>query len=95
MWTITNIRYRKENNIAFKVEAKYELETTGVITSNSIWVRLPEPTENPIPFEQLTEQQVLDWVFANYDTNTVELKVLEDHNKKLNVSLGESLPWVN
>ena len=93
MWTVTNIKYRIEDGIAIKVEAKYQLVTDGIITSNTIWVNLIEPTENITPFEELTEQQVLGWVFANYDTNTVELKVLDDHNKKLNLGLGERLPW--
>lgn len=93
MWTITNIKYRIEDGIAIKVEARYELVTGGIITSNTIWVTLTEPTGNITPLEQLTEQQVLGWVFANYDTNTVELKVLDDHNKKLNLGLGERLPW--
>jgi hypothetical protein len=95
MWTVTNIKYRLEDGIAIKVEAKYQLVTDGIITSNTIWVNLTEPTENVTPFEELTEQQVLSWVFANYDTNTVELKVLDDHNKKLNLGLGERLPWVD
>ena len=94
MWIVTNIKYRIEDGVAIKVEAKYQLVTNGVITSNTIWVRLPEPTENIIDFNILTEEQVLTWVFGNYDTNTVELKVLDDHNKKLNLGLGERLPWI-
>lgn len=95
MWNITNMRYRTEDGIVFKVEAKYEISTGDIITSNTIWVRVSPPVENITPFDQLTEQQVLSWVFANYDTDIVEEKVLEDHNKKINEGLGENLPWIN
>ena len=95
MWTITNLKYRTEDGIAIKAEAKYELTSSNIKTFNTIWVRLSEPTENIIPFEELTEQQVLGWVFANYNTDEVEEKVLEDHNKKIDEGLGENLPWIN
>jgi hypothetical protein len=93
MWTITNLRYTTEDGIVFKVEAKYEIVTGDIITSNTIWVRVAPPTENIIPFADLTEQEVLNWVFANYETDIVEEKVLEEHNAKVNEGLGESLPW--
>lgn len=95
MWTIINLKYRIEDGIAVKAEAKYELINNSIITSNTIWVRLPEPTGDVIPFEQLTEQEILNWVFANYDTALVELKVQEDHNNRLAQPIQEGLPWLN
>ena len=95
MWTITNLKYRIEDGIAIKAEAKYELVSNNIITSNTIWVRLPEPSSDIIPFEELTEQEVLIWVFANYNTTSVETKVQEDHNKILSQPIQERLPWLN
>ena len=95
MWTITNLKYRTEDGIAIKAAAKYELSDNGIVTSNTIWVRLPEPTGDVIPFDQLTEQEVLAWVFANYDTASVENKVQEDHAKQLAQQIHERLPWLN
>jgi len=95
MWTIVNLKYRVEDGIAIKAEAKYELIDNNIKTFNTIWVRLPEPTGDVIPFEQLTEQEILTWVFALYDTASVEVKVQEDHDKLLAQPVQDGLPWLN
>ena len=95
MWSISNLIYRIEDGIAIKAEAKYTYISSGIETSNKIWVRLPEPSGNIIPFDDLTEQEVLQWVYDNYDTDTVELKVQEEHNKILSDPNRERLPWLN
>jgi hypothetical protein len=95
MWTVTNLKYRTEDGIAIKAEAKYQIVTNNIQTSNTIWVRLPEPAGDVIPFEQLTEQEVLTWVFALYDTASVEVKVQEDHDKLLAQPVQDGVPWLN
>jgi hypothetical protein len=95
MWTVINLIYRKEDNIVIKVGAKYELTTSGITTSNNIWVNLQEPTSVIIPFNNLTEQDALSWVFNGYDTNTVEIKVQDEHNKTLYSPHRDRLPWLN
>jgi hypothetical protein len=53
------------------------------------------PTENFTPYDQLTEQQVLDWCFANgVDQNAIEANVNQQIQNQIDppvVSLP--LPW--
>lgn len=46
-----------------------------------------------IPFEQITEQQMLDWVFDKIDKNAVEEKMTHLINEQKTPSLVTELPW--
>jgi len=53
------------------------------------------PTENFTPYDQLTEQQVLDWCFANgVDKTAIEANVTAQINNQINPPVVVlPLPW--
>jgi hypothetical protein len=54
------------------------------------------PTENFTPYEDLTEQQVLGWCFANgVDKTAIEANVTAQINDQINPPIiAPPLPWV-
>jgi hypothetical protein len=54
------------------------------------------PTENFTPYEDLTEQQVLDWCYANgVDKSAIEANVTQQINDQINPPvIAPPLPWV-
>jgi hypothetical protein len=54
------------------------------------------PTENFTPYEDLTEQQVLDWCFANgVDQSAIEANVTAQINDQINPPvIAPPLPWL-
>ena len=54
------------------------------------------PTENFTPYDQLTEQQVLDWCFANgVDKTAIEANVTQQINDQIDPPVVVlPLPWV-
>ena len=54
---------------------------------------LPDPnSSNFVPFEELNEEIVLNWVKSNIDTTKVEEKLAQRLNKKLNSNLVSGIP---
>jgi hypothetical protein len=54
------------------------------------------PTENFTPYEDLTEQRVLDWCYANgVDKTAIEANVTQQINDQINPPvIAPPLPWV-
>jgi hypothetical protein len=54
------------------------------------------PSENFTPYDQLTEQQVLDWCFANgVDQKAIETNVTQQINDQINPPvIAPPLPWL-
>ena len=56
---------------------------------------LPTPTqEGFIPFDQLTEQNVIEWLIANVDPTHMQTRIIREIERKLNPEQEvDSLPW--
>ena len=54
------------------------------------------PTEGFTPYDQLTEQQVLDWCYANgVDKTAIEANVTQQINDQINPPvIAPPLPWL-
>ena len=48
-----------------------------------------------IPFDQITQQQMLDWVFAKIDKTSVEEKISKVIESQKSPVLVSDLPWQN
>ena len=96
-WNIMDIKVRTENNYVVEVMASCK-HTEGrgksivVHTSNFTG----EPDQNFIPFEQLTKEEVLNWVKEDLgvdEVNRIETKVVyeaTERNNYLNNSIIQS-----
>jgi hypothetical protein len=97
MWKIIEIEYRLNDNVAINVTSEFRLVDGNTISRNIINVELPEPTNNVIPFNGLTEEQVIQWVKDNYDYLTVESNVQTELDRLViernNKITDTKLPW--
>jgi DNA polymerase III delta subunit len=52
---------------------------------------------NFIPYDQLTEESVLQWVFEELDDKkaAIEASCLESLKRQLNLATNSGLPWLN
>lgn len=98
MWKIINIEYRINDGVAMNVTSEFRLVDGNTISRKIIDVVLPEPTNNIIPFNELTEEQVIQWVKDNCDYLTVESDVqteldrlVTERNTKI---MDNKLPWL-
>lgn len=69
----------------------------GVSVDFTDKIQLDPPSENTIPFEQLTESQVIEWVASKISTMRME-QIQGALNYKINAILhptaATGLPWV-
>ena len=98
MWKIIDLEYRLSDGIATKVTAEYRLTSGNVIARDILYIDLPEPTSDIIPFNELTEEQVIIWLKSLYPTTEIEDKVLVELNRLVeienNKGTDNKLPWV-
>ena len=87
-WNIMDIKARTENNYVVEVMASCK-HTEGrgksVVVHSSTFEG--EPDENFIPFEQLTKEQVLDWVKQDLgpdEVTRIETKVVYEATERNN-----------
>lgn len=87
-WNIMDIKARTENNYVVEVMASCK-HTEGrgksVVVHSSTFEG--EPDENFIPFEQLTKEQVLDWVKQDLgpdEVSRIETKVVYEATERNN-----------
>lgn len=92
-WSITKLIVKPklghhENAVAYVAwkAAKGVAEKFGTIA-------LKEPGDGFVPYAQLTEAQVLSWVWANIDKNEIEAQLAEPSIAILGDTAVLPLPW--
>lgn len=87
-WNIIDIKVRTENNYVAEVMASCkhkEGQGASVVVHSSTFEG--EPDENFIPFEELTKEQVIDWVKEDLgvdEVNRIETKVVYEATERNN-----------
>jgi len=87
-WNIIDIKVKTENNYVAEVMASCkhkEGQGASVVVHSSTFEG--EADENFIPFEQLTKEQVLDWVKEDLgpdEVNRIETKVVYEATERNN-----------
>ena len=87
-WTINKVKV-DENNLVVKVD----LMVTGINGNNSAsaaYTRNLVRSETFIPYEQLTEQQILDWCFAPENVTWTNSSNVEQSTVKYLKDEGEA-----
>lgn len=87
-WTVNKVQVA-ENNLIVKVE----LLVTGTDGENSAFAICNRDLvrgNSFVPYEQLTEQQVLDWCFAPKVTTWIDLDNVEQTSTRLIKNEGEA-----
>jgi len=87
-WNIIDIKVRTENNYVAEVMASCkhkEGQGASVVVHSSTFEG--EPDENFIPFEELTKEQVIDWVkqdLGSDEVDRIETKVVYEATERNN-----------
>lgn len=87
-WNLIDVKVKTENNYVVEVMASCKhIEGNGrsVVVHSSTFTG--EPDENFIPFEELTKEQVLDWVkqdLGQEEVDRIETKVVYEATERNN-----------
>lgn len=98
-WKIQQLK--RINTTGLVIEARYSvsMNQNGVIVSHLDKVQLEGDSDDPnfIPYNNLTEQIVLDWVKQKVDVETIEAQILEEltakQASKPTNQIKTGLPW--
>ena len=97
MWKIIDINYRLSDGVAISVIGEYRLTDNEIISRKIKEITLDEPTGTIIPFDDLTEEQVLIWFKDKFDYKALENEVINQLKTLINkrdVNLTNNrLPW--
>jgi len=97
MWKVIDLEYRINDGVATNVTSEFRLVDGNTISRKIIDVTLPKPTNNVIPFNELTEEEVIQWVKGNCDYLTVEDDVQTELDRMVterdNKITDNKLPW--
>ena len=103
MWKILDLKYKKDNGAVIQITSEYRLESyldnKKIIERNIIKTELDEIDINEyfIPFNDLTEEIVLDWVKSKIDYYSIELDVKSKIDNKISIlnnnTTDNKLPW--
>jgi len=100
-WTIENMKRRTETGLVVEVAYRVVAKQSGLIADHRGKVTLAgDPSAASfVPFEQLTEAQVIQWVKDSVDVSTIEAGVQATLSAKAaRVAQKETLtglPWAN
>lgn len=90
IWKIENLIYRQSDGYVTAANVKVYVDDeigNDFITLSCAW---PDG-ELETPYEQLTENQVMNWVFASCDKEAIEASLISQFTKAPKLNVG--LPW--
>ena len=98
MWTIKLLEYTNDSDKGVLVahwgcevvDGDYSASSYGTASFT------PDPSsEDYIPYESLTEADVLEWVYAAVDKDAVEANLTAQIEEQKNPTTEAGLPWTN
>jgi hypothetical protein len=98
-WSVSKLQTRPQienlNDVVVYAEWKLTASENGVEVERIGIESFDLSTEGFVPFNQLTEQQVLSWINKNVNKELAESMLAEVLEKNLNPPIIEkALPWV-
>ena len=100
-WTIENMKRQTETGLVVEVAYRVVAKQSGLIADHRGKVTLTGDPSAPgfVPFEQLTETQVIQWVKDSVDVSAIEAGIQSVLDAKVaRVAQRETLtglPWAN
>lgn len=90
VWKIENLIHRQSDGYVTSANVKVYVDDEVVINFITLSCSWPNG-QIETPYAQLTENQVMDWVFQSVDKETIEASLISQLTKSLTVNVG--LPW--
>lgn len=85
-----NINYRLEilglevltqsgslENVVYNIYARYWADADGITQVRPLSIPLPQPTGEFIPYSQLSQDTVTDWIMNSIDIQSIQLQLSE------------------
>jgi len=100
-WTIENMKRLADNELVTEVAYRVHTRHSGLIADHRGKVTLTGDPESPdfIPFKDLTQAQVVQWVKDNVDVEAIEAQLQAALDAKVakrgSRSTLTGLPWAN
>jgi hypothetical protein len=98
MWKLAQVKRTPSTNVVVIVEWCCEAKDGRYheVVYDQTQLDSKDPTAPDfIQFEDLTEEQLFDWVFAKIDKNAVEQNLIAIIDKQKAPELVSELPWEN
>jgi hypothetical protein len=98
-WKIQQLKRIDATGLIIEARYSVSMNQNGVIVSHLDKVQLEGDSNDPnfIPYNDLTEQIVLDWVKQKVDVETIETQILEEltvkQASKPTNQIKTGLPW--
>lgn len=99
-WTVENIKRKVDGDVVSTVVYRVVAKSGSLIADHKGKVDLPHKnptTKTFVPFEKLTEEQVITWVKSKVDVSGIEASVQAALDAKVakvsEATLKSGLPW--
>ena len=95
-WSIENMERQANDGLVVKVQWTVTVVVDAEFANRNGVVEM-QRSDAFIPFDQLTEKQILNWVWEKIDKNQIEFELTQIAQEKVNTQtnnpLSNGLPW--
>ena len=91
-WTIQQLDHKTQDG--FVTTAHWRCDATDGEFSAGVYGSAGFSGDLTTPYEDLTQEQVLGWVWGSVDKEATEARLLEQIESKKNPVTASGLPWV-
>ena len=94
-WTIQNLTRDLSNGFVYQAAwgCTAQQDSASAFHGGTSTFEFTPDDPNFIPYDQLTEEMVLGWVWASVDKAEIEANLTAKVEKQLNPTTANGLPW--
>ena len=94
-WTITQLERTSENGFVVTVHWRYSLTEDVFFAETYSVLSFTQESEDFIPFEQITEADVIGWLESSMDMQALQDSLQSQIDRQKNPPTLTGLPWNN
>ncbi len=92
-WKIANMERHLEDGIVYTIHWTASLQDEGLTASSYGSVGLQAPEEDIIPYENLTEEIVVEWIKAALEVESIETALEAQIQLQKEPVSASGIPW--
>jgi len=92
-WKIANMERHLEDGIVYTIHWTASLQDEGLTASSYGSVGLQAPEEDIIPYENLTEEIVVEWIKAALEVESIETALEAQIQLQREPVSASGIPW--
>ena len=94
-WTIAQLERNSDNGFVVTVHWRYSLTEDVFFAETYSVLSFTQESEDFIPFEQITEADVIGWVESSMDMEAIQESLQLQIDSQKNPPILKGLPWNN